>query len=114
MADHVQKVMKPNFAASWEEVGEENELEDTYALSMKTMDGKLCQTVKTKGHVLKLGLLIQLDSLNGPLYSAPTDFCLPNAVLPFDCFHLKFLMQLKFRKSIEKLEFIVIIWQIKV
>ena len=40
MADHVQKVMKPNFAASWDEVGEENELEDTYALStMKTLEG---------------------------------------------------------------------------
>jgi len=39
VADHVQKVMKPNFAASWEEVGEENELEDTYALSsMKSLE----------------------------------------------------------------------------
>ncbi|XP_046580673.1 coatomer subunit gamma-2-like [Haliotis rubra] len=33
VADHVQRVIKPNFAASWEEVGPENELEDTYALS---------------------------------------------------------------------------------
>ena len=42
VADHVQKVMKPNFAASWDEVGEENELEDTYALStMKTLEGKI-------------------------------------------------------------------------
>ena len=40
MADHVQKVIKPNFGASWEEVGEQNELEDTYALSsMKSLDG---------------------------------------------------------------------------
>ena len=40
VADHVQKVMKPNFAASWDEVGEENELEDTYSLStMKTLEG---------------------------------------------------------------------------
>ncbi|KAH9490642.1 Coatomer subunit gamma-2 [Bulinus truncatus] len=39
VADHVQKVMKPNFAASWEEVGPENELEDTYALSnMNTLE----------------------------------------------------------------------------
>jgi len=39
VADHTQKVMKPNFAASWEEVGPENELEDTYALStMKTLE----------------------------------------------------------------------------
>ncbi|ESO90558.1 hypothetical protein LOTGIDRAFT_191967 [Lottia gigantea] len=33
VADHVQRVIKPNFGASWEEVGPENELEDTYALS---------------------------------------------------------------------------------
>ncbi|XP_041349457.1 LOW QUALITY PROTEIN: coatomer subunit gamma-2-like [Gigantopelta aegis] len=33
VADHVQRVIKPNFAASWEEVGPDNELEDTYALS---------------------------------------------------------------------------------
>ncbi len=40
VADHVQKVMKPNFAASWDELGEANELEDTYALStMKTLEG---------------------------------------------------------------------------
>jgi len=39
VADHVQRVMKPNFAASWEEVGPENELEDTYALStMNTLE----------------------------------------------------------------------------
>ena len=48
VADHVQKVMKPNFAASWEEVGEENELEDTFALStMKTLPGNgLCKEKK--------------------------------------------------------------------
>ena len=40
VADHVQRVMKPNFAASWEEVGPENELEDTYSLStMTTIEG---------------------------------------------------------------------------
>lgn len=39
VADHVQRVMKPNFAAAWEEVGPENELEDTYALStVSTLD----------------------------------------------------------------------------
>jgi len=32
--------MKPNFNAAWEEIGESNELEDTYALStMKTVEG---------------------------------------------------------------------------
>jgi coatomer protein complex subunit gamma len=43
VADHVQKVIKANFAASWEEVGGENELEDTYALSM----GSLEEAIKT-------------------------------------------------------------------
>ncbi|KAK6174948.1 hypothetical protein SNE40_013500 [Patella caerulea] len=39
VADHVQKVIKANFGASWEEVGPENELEDTYALSsMSTLE----------------------------------------------------------------------------
>ena len=40
MADHVQRVMKPNFLASWEEVGEENEVNETFALSAKTLEGK--------------------------------------------------------------------------
>lgn len=39
VADHVQKVLKPNFGASWEEIGAENELEDTYALSMPSLEG---------------------------------------------------------------------------
>merc|ERR1740131_674881 len=39
VADHVQRVMKGNFAAAWEEIGPENELEDTYALSsMNTLE----------------------------------------------------------------------------
>jgi len=38
VADHVQRVLKPNFSASWEEVGGENELEDTFALSMPSLE----------------------------------------------------------------------------
>ena len=42
VADHVQRVMKPNFAASWEEIGEENQVEETFALStMKDIPGEL-------------------------------------------------------------------------
>ena len=41
VADHVQKVLKANFSASWDEVGGENELEDTYALSMPSLEGLL-------------------------------------------------------------------------
>ena len=41
VADHVQKVLKTNFAASWEEIGESHELKDTYALSqMKSLEGE--------------------------------------------------------------------------
>lgn len=39
VADFVQRSMKGNFAAAWDELGAENELEDTYALSsMKTLE----------------------------------------------------------------------------
>lgn len=39
VGDHVQRVMKPNFSASWEEVGVTNELEDTFVLSsVKTLE----------------------------------------------------------------------------
>ncbi|KAK7102060.1 coatomer subunit gamma-2-like [Littorina saxatilis] len=50
VADHVQKVMKPNFAASWEEVGPENELEDTYALSsMSTLEEAIKNIIQYLG-----------------------------------------------------------------
>ncbi|KAI8763960.1 coatomer subunit gamma-2 [Biomphalaria glabrata] len=50
VADHVQKVMKPNFAASWEEVGPENELEDTYALSnMSTLEEAITNIIQYIG-----------------------------------------------------------------
>lgn len=41
VADHIQKVLKPNFGAAWEEVGDEYEKEETFALaSVRTLDGK--------------------------------------------------------------------------
>ncbi|KAJ8314287.1 hypothetical protein KUTeg_008848 [Tegillarca granosa] len=50
VGDHVQKVMKPNFGASWEEVGPENELEDTYALStMKTLEDAVKNIIQFMG-----------------------------------------------------------------
>jgi len=50
VADHVQRVMKPNFAASWEEVGPENELEDTYALStMSSMEEAIKNIIQYMG-----------------------------------------------------------------
>jgi len=54
VADHVQKVMKPNFAASWDEVGPDNEMEDTFALStMKTLEG-----MSTQYHCCKIWILL--------------------------------------------------------
>merc|ERR1711874_713896 len=50
VADYVQRVMKGNFGAAWEELGEENELEDEYSLPFKTLD----ETVKNI--VMYLGL----------------------------------------------------------
>ena len=42
VADHVQKVLKANFGAAWDEVGDEYQLEDTYALStVETLQGML-------------------------------------------------------------------------
>lgn len=39
VADYVQRAMKANFAAAWEEMGATNELEETYALSsIKTLE----------------------------------------------------------------------------
>ncbi|XP_033114562.1 coatomer subunit gamma-2-like isoform X2 [Anneissia japonica] len=37
VSDYMQRVMKPNFGASWDEVGDENEVEETYALASKTL-----------------------------------------------------------------------------
>jgi len=51
VADYVQRVMKGNFSSAWEEMGAENELEDTYSLaSMKTLEEAV------KNIVLYLGL----------------------------------------------------------
>lgn len=41
MADHIQRVLKPNFGAAWDEVGDEFEKEETFTLSaFKTLEGK--------------------------------------------------------------------------
>ena len=41
VSDHVQKVLKSNWSASWEEIGGENELEDTYTLSIPSLEGQI-------------------------------------------------------------------------
>lgn len=41
VADHIQKVLKPNFGAAWEEVGDEFEKEETFALAtVRTLEGE--------------------------------------------------------------------------
>lgn len=41
VADHIQKVLKPNFGAAWEEIGDEFEKEETFALAtVRTLDGQ--------------------------------------------------------------------------
>lgn len=55
MSDHIQKVLKPNFAAAWEEVGDDFEKEETFALgSIKTLDGKMICSHLLLTHVLIL------------------------------------------------------------
>eukprot|EP00058_Branchiostoma_floridae_P014592 XP_002600080.1 hypothetical protein BRAFLDRAFT_122413 [Branchiostoma floridae] len=50
IADHIQKVLKPNFAASWDEVGEDYQMEDTYALStVKTLEDAVKNIVDHMG-----------------------------------------------------------------
>lgn len=50
VADHVQGIMKTNFMASWDEIGEEHEMEDTYALtSMKTLEDAVKQISQFMG-----------------------------------------------------------------
>lgn len=36
VADHVQGVVRTNFLASWDEIDDENEMEETFALSTMT------------------------------------------------------------------------------
>ncbi|XP_071038882.1 coatomer subunit gamma-2 [Parasteatoda tepidariorum] len=38
LSDHIQKVLKTNFSAAWEEITAKNELEDTYAFNLKTLE----------------------------------------------------------------------------
>lgn len=39
LSDHVQKVIKPNWSASWKEIGTENEFEDAHTLSIPILEG---------------------------------------------------------------------------
>lgn len=61
VADHIQKVLKPNFGAAWEEVGADNEKEETFALaSVRTLEGK---------HMGVATLMAQMHSLPFPTFT---------------------------------------------
>ncbi|KAL7986110.1 hypothetical protein Chor_011276 [Crotalus horridus] len=50
VADHIQRVLKPNFGAAWEEVGDEFEKEETFTLStVKTLEEAVGNIVKFLG-----------------------------------------------------------------
>nr|XP_033814492.1 coatomer subunit gamma-2 isoform X2 [Geotrypetes seraphini] len=50
LGDHVQKVLKPSFAAAWEEIGDEFEKEETFALSsVKTLEEAVSNIIKFLG-----------------------------------------------------------------
>ena len=59
IADHIQKVMKLNFEAAWDEVGDEFQKEETFTLStIKTLAEPLRMTQEREGnHSLLLWLL---------------------------------------------------------
>uniref|UniRef100_A0A8C5RLZ6 Coatomer subunit gamma n=1 Tax=Laticauda laticaudata TaxID=8630 RepID=A0A8C5RLZ6_LATLA len=50
LSDHVQRILKPNFAAAWEEVGDDYEKEETFALStIKSLEEAVNNIVKFLG-----------------------------------------------------------------
>uniref|UniRef100_J3RYV2 Coatomer subunit gamma n=2 Tax=Crotalus adamanteus TaxID=8729 RepID=J3RYV2_CROAD len=50
LSDHIQRVLKPNFAAAWEEVGDDYEKEETFALStIKSLEEAVNNIVKFLG-----------------------------------------------------------------
>ena len=60
MADFIHRAMKGNFSAAWDELGPENELEDTFALpSMSTLE----EAVKTIGQHLGLQACERTDKV---------------------------------------------------
>ncbi|PIO28176.1 hypothetical protein AB205_0148400, partial [Aquarana catesbeiana] len=50
LEDHIQKVLKPNFGAAWDEVGNAHEKEETFALSStKTLEEAVANIIKFLG-----------------------------------------------------------------
>ncbi|CAH2311992.1 coatomer subunit gamma-1 [Pelobates cultripes] len=50
VADHIQKVLKPNFSAAWDEVGDDFEKEETFNLAtIKTLEEAVGNVIKFLG-----------------------------------------------------------------
>ena len=50
IGDFIQKIVKSNFAAAWEEIGDENEVENTYELStLETLEDAVSQIITFLG-----------------------------------------------------------------
>ncbi|KAJ8393370.1 hypothetical protein AAFF_G00060920 [Aldrovandia affinis] len=50
VADHIQRVLKPNFSAAWDEVGADFEKEETFALSsVRTLDEAVSNIISFLG-----------------------------------------------------------------
>lgn len=78
VADHIQKVLKPNFGAAWEEVGDEFEKEETFALaSVRTLDGtEKSNTFYTFSKNSKIKVIAALSvNLSLTEFSAVTSSC---------------------------------------
>lgn len=50
IGDHIQKILKPNFSAAWEEIGDDLETENTYHLEeIATLEDAVAQIIKFLG-----------------------------------------------------------------
>ena len=110
MSDFVQRAMKGNFLAAWEEMGAENELEDTYALSsMKTLE----EAVKNIIQYLGLQPCERSDKIpegksSHTLFLAGKSKFLVS-LLPFYCVSHQVLVLVLAKKSVNSWKFVYIL-----
>ena len=58
----VQRVLKANFNTAWEEIGANNELENTFSLPINNLEGKILNfryinILKTKLYSIKINIM---------------------------------------------------------
>lgn len=64
IADHIQRVLKANFGALWDEVGDEFEKEETFTLStVKTLEGE-----KTSNYYRTINIFPSSKNLSTAFY----------------------------------------------